>query len=84
MVEELDGGLWVAATERGRLQGLEADPGIERVRWGAIYWGKVSRIDKAMDAAFIDLGEGNEGILITRMSGFRARIVQSSRAVRRP
>ena len=63
MVEELDGGLWVAATERGRLQGLEVDPGEERVRWGAIYWGKVTRIDKAMDAAFIDLGEGNEGIL---------------------
>ncbi len=63
MIEELDGGLWVAATERGRLQGLEVDPSAEKVRWGAIYRAKVSRIDKAMDAAFIDLGDGNEGLL---------------------
>ncbi len=63
MVEELDGGLWVAATEAGILQGLEVDPGAEDIRWGAIYRGKVARIDKAMDAAFIDLGGGLEGLL---------------------
>lgn len=63
MVEELDGGLWVAATEKGRLQGLEVDPGIEQVRWGAIYRAKVTRIEKSMDAAFVDLGSGNEGLL---------------------
>src|SRR5262245_6429233 len=63
VVEELDGGLWVAATEAGRLQGLEVDPGKEDVRWGAIYWGKVIRIDKAMDAAFVQLDGENEGIL---------------------
>lgn len=63
MVEELDGGLWVAATERGRLQGLEVDPGREEVRWGAIYWAKVTRIEKAMDAAFVSLDGVNEGFL---------------------
>ncbi len=63
MVEELDGGLWVAATEGGKLQGLEVDPGHEAVRWGAIYWAKITRIDKSMDAAFVDLGNGNEGFL---------------------
>lgn len=63
MVEELDGGLWVAATEGGRLQGLEVDPGHEDVRWGAIYWAKVNRIDKAMDAAFVTLDNENEGLL---------------------
>ncbi len=63
IVEELDGGLWVAATEKGRLQGLEVDPGIEQVRWGAIYRAKVTRIEKSMDAAFVDLGSGNEGLL---------------------
>ncbi len=63
MVEELDGGLWVAATEKGRLQGLEVDPGVEQVRWGAIYRAKVIRIEKSMDAAFVDLGSGNEGLL---------------------
>lgn len=63
VVEELDGGLWVAATEGGRLQGLEVDPGHEDVRWGAIYWAKVIRIDKAMDAAFLQLDDNNEGLL---------------------
>lgn len=63
MVEEMDGGLWVAATEKGRLQGLEIDPGNEEVRWGAIYWAKVTRIDKALDAAFVSLDGDNEGLL---------------------
>lgn len=63
LVEELDGGLWVAAVDKGRLQGLEVDPGAEEVRWGSIYWGKVARIDKSLDAAFIDLDGDNEGIL---------------------
>lgn len=63
LVEELDGGLWVAAVDKGRLQGLEVDPGAEEVRWGSIYWGKVVRIDKALDAAFINLDGDNEGIL---------------------
>ena len=63
MVEELDGGLWVAATEGGRLDGLEVDPSAEEVRWGAVYWARVSRIDKALDATFVDLDGKNEGIL---------------------
>ncbi len=62
-MEELDGGLWVAAVDKGRLQGLEVDPAAEEVRWGSIYWGKVARIDKSLDAAFIDLDGDNEGIL---------------------
>ncbi len=62
-MEELDGGLWVAATDKGRLQGLEVDPGGEEVRWGSIYWGKVTRIDKSMDAAFVSLDGDNEGLL---------------------
>ena len=63
MVEELDGGLWVAATQGGRLEGLEVDPSAEQIRWGALYWAKVTRIDKAMDAAFLSLDGTNEGIL---------------------
>ena len=63
MVEELDGGLWVAATRDGRLEGLEVDPDAEEVRWGSIYWAKVLRIDKAMDAAFVQLTKDREGFL---------------------
>lgn len=62
-MEELDGGLWVAAVDKGQLQGLEVDPGREEVRWGSIYWAKVTRIDKAMDAAFVSLDGDNEGLL---------------------
>ncbi len=63
MVEELEGGLWVAALKDGRLQGLEVDPGHEEVRWGSIYWAKVLRIDKSMDAAFVQLTDTREGFL---------------------
>lgn len=63
IIENLDGGLWIAATKAGRLLGLEVDPGREDVRWGAIYRAKVARIDKSLDAAFVDMGSGREGLL---------------------
>ncbi len=62
-IEELDGGLWVAALDQGRLEGLEFDPPAEEIRWGSIYWAKVARIDKAQDAAFVNLDGDNIGIL---------------------
>lgn len=63
LIEELDEGLWVAATENGRVTGLEIDPAREAVRWGGIYWGRVMKIDAAMDCAFIDLDGENVGLL---------------------
>lgn len=64
LVEDLDGGLWVAAIGRGnRLEGLDIDPPHEEVRFGSIYWGRVERIDKALDAAFVDLDGDNTGVL---------------------
>ncbi len=63
LIEELEGSLWVAALEDGRLQGLEVDPVLEEVRWGSIYWAKIKTIDKALDAAFVDLDGFNTGIL---------------------
>ncbi|MBN8521895.1 MAG: ribonuclease E/G [Alphaproteobacteria bacterium] len=63
LIEELDDGLWVAATENGRVTGLEIDPAREAVRWGGIYWGRVMKIDTAMDCAFIDLDGENVGLL---------------------
>lgn len=63
MIEELDGSVWVAALNQGKLQGLEVDPYAEEVRWGSIYWAKVARIDKAMDAAFVNLDGENIGLL---------------------
>ncbi len=63
LIDESDGSLWVAAIEKGQLQGLEIDPEEEEVRWGSVYWAKVIRIDAALDAAFLDLDGDNTGIL---------------------
>ncbi len=63
LIDELDGSLWVASVEKGRLETLEVDPVQEAVRYGSIYWGRVTRIDGALDAAFIDLDGDNQGLL---------------------
>ncbi len=66
LIEEMDGQIWTAALKDGRLEGLEIDPSNELVRWGSIYWAKVIRIDAALDAVFLQLDEGNTGILYNR------------------
>jgi Rne/Rng family ribonuclease len=74
LIEEMDGSIWVAALDQGgRLAGLEVDPAGEEVRWGSIYWAKVARIDKAMDAAFISLDGDNVGILHNADVRFRRK-----------
>lgn len=66
IIEEQDGCLWVAATERKRIEGLEVDPPHELVRWGSIYWARVDRIDAKLDAAFLDLDGDVTGILYNK------------------
>jgi Rne/Rng family ribonuclease len=63
LVDELEGSLWVASVTDHKLEGLEIDPVSEEVRWGAIYWAKVTHIDKTLDAAFVDLDGDNSGLL---------------------
>ncbi len=63
LIDEMEGSLWVAAVNGGKLEGLEVDPQTEEVRWGSIYWAKVARIDAAQDAAFVNLDGENIGIL---------------------
>lgn len=53
----------MAALKDGRLDGLEVEPTHEEVRWGSIYWAKVSSVDAALDAVFLDLDGFNTGIL---------------------
>lgn len=55
--------MWVAAVNKRRLETLEVDPVAEEVRYGSIYWARVTRIDTALDAAYIDLDGDNQGIL---------------------
>ncbi len=66
LIEELESCIWAVALEGGRLEGLEIDSPYETVRWGSIYWAKVVRIDKALDAAFLDLDGDNQGMLYNR------------------
>lgn len=66
LIEEYQENIWVAALEKGRLEGLEVDPPGEMVRWGSIYWARVTRIDAAQDAVFVDLDGDNQGILYNR------------------
>lgn len=63
LIEELHESLWVAALKDGKLEDLEVDPILEEVRWGSIYWAKVARIDKSMDAAYVNLDGDNIGLL---------------------
>lgn len=73
LIEEMDSSIWVAAVEGRRLVGLEVDPAGEEVRWGSIYWAKVARIDKSMDAAFIALDGKNIGMLHNADVRFRRK-----------
>lgn len=74
LIEELEESLWAAALQDGLLIGLEADPSLEEVRWGSIYWARIKSIDKALDAVFLDLDGFNTGILYNN----DARITESS------
>lgn len=63
LVDEMEGGLWAAAMADNKLHSLEVDPANEEVRWGSLYWAKVTRIDKTLNAAYLDLDGDNTGIL---------------------
>ncbi len=63
LIDELNESLWVAAVEKNKIKDLEIDPFEEQVRSGSVYWARVLRVDKSMDAAFLQLDEDNQGIL---------------------
>ena len=63
LIDELNESLWVAAVEKNKIKDLEIDPFEEEVRSGSVYWARVTKIDKAMDAAFVQLDDNNSGIL---------------------
>jgi len=63
LVDEMEGSLWVCTVKKNKLTGLEIDPAEEEVRWGSIYWARVTHIDKSLDAAYVELDEDNTGLL---------------------
>ncbi len=63
LVDEMEESLWVCTVSKNKLTGLEIDPAEEEVRWGSVYWARVTHIDKALDAAYVRLDEDNTGLL---------------------
>ncbi len=63
LVEELNGALWAVVVEKGKIEAIDLDPQIEDVRWGSLYWAKVTRIDARLNAAFLDLDGEAVGLI---------------------
>lgn len=61
--DELNGRLHVAVVRKTVLADLYADSLDRAGAWGSVYSGKVTKIDKSLDAAVIDLGAGLYGLL---------------------
>lgn len=66
LIDTVENSLWAAAIQDGSLQGIEIDPPLEGVRWGSVYYARVARIDKGLNAAFLELGHGEQGILYAK------------------
>lgn len=66
LVEDLNDSLLVAAMQNRKLHALEVDPALQEVRWGSVYWARVERVDKTLDAAFVNLDGENVGFLPAR------------------
>ncbi|MDE1151125.1 MAG: ribonuclease E/G [Micavibrio sp.] len=62
-IDEVDGRLHAAVTCKGVLSDLYVDPLDMTASWASLYAGKVVKIDKKLDAAIIDLGNGLQGLL---------------------
>ncbi len=63
LADEIDGRLCAAIVRDGVLDDFYADAQQTPVRWGAFYLGKVIKVDTKLEAALIDLGNGQQGFL---------------------
>lgn len=62
-IDDIDGRLHAAVVNKGTLNDLYIDALDQDACWGSIYHGKVLKIDKRLNAAIIDLGNGVTGFL---------------------
>ncbi len=62
-VDEVNGRLHAAIVKKTGLYDLYTDPLNRVAAWGAIHCGRITKIDKKLDAAIVDLGNGQSGIL---------------------
>ncbi|MFP4098686.1 MAG: ribonuclease E/G [Alphaproteobacteria bacterium] len=66
LIEEYKENIWTVALNKRRLEAIEIDPISEPVRYGSVFYAKVTRIDAALDAAFLDLDGYSKGILFNK------------------
>ncbi|MCK5555725.1 MAG: hypothetical protein KAI76_05770, partial [Alphaproteobacteria bacterium] len=66
LADEIEGRLYATVVSNGVLTDLYVDQIDTTASWGAIYLGKVIKIDTRMDAALVDIGDGITGYLSTK------------------
>lgn len=62
-MDDSDGRLHAVVTRKGAVHDVYADPRDMTGAWASLYLGRVSKIDKKLDAAIVDLGNGLSGFL---------------------
>jgi Ribonuclease G/E len=63
----------IAITEDGRLAELFVETANKEKMVGDIYFGKIAKVMPGIKAAFIDIGLGQDGFLISRTSATGSR-----------
>lgn len=63
LADEIDGCLYAAVVERGMLVDLYMDPAVRAGAWATLYIGRVVKLDRRLNAALVDLGDGLSGWL---------------------
>ncbi len=63
LVDTIDGCLYAAVVERGMLADLYMDPPTRAAAWATLYIGRVVKLDRRLNAALVDLGDGLSGWL---------------------
>jgi ribonuclease E/ribonuclease G len=66
LIDDIEGRLHAAVVRKTVLHDLYADPLQRAAAWASIYSGRVIKLDKNLDAAIIDLGNGLQGILAAK------------------
>lgn len=62
-IDEIDGKLYTAVADKGRLINLYVDRATAESTWASLYLGRVVKIDTKLDAAIVDIGGGKTGFL---------------------
>lgn len=64
LVDAVKGNPYVAIMANGKVDNLYIDmPDNPAPRWGSVYFGRVTRIDERLNAAFVQIGDKQEGFL---------------------